>query len=127
MRIDPDYEAACHRELTRWPGASVEFSIGGVHPVAHLTFAKHTRRVFFPGTPGDSRRGRDNFLKDVRKELRALGAVRASKPLSEPVDKPYRTFRRPGLKPPKPKPSESKPDNWLETLQKLHAKLSGSN
>lgn len=71
------YEHAAQRELAAWPDVQAEWlPARGKHPALRLTYAGASRRVVYPGTPGETFRGLLNHVHDVRRALRDLGAVR---------------------------------------------------
>lgn len=89
------YTETAERELTAWPGVTASFERTAKHQRAVFSFGGATRFVVFPTSGSDSRRGALNFLADMRKELRALGAVR--------VDRQSTSERRPrAVSPPRP-------------------------
>lgn len=71
------YENTIRDEVEHWPGATVEFSLRAKHAQAVVAFGGKSRFVIIPATPGDGARGASKALPDIRRELRALGAVRA--------------------------------------------------
>ncbi|HRO04367.1 MAG TPA: hypothetical protein PLS69_12260 [Terricaulis sp.] len=73
-----EYINSAHRELERWPGVDVRFEKSRKHQKAFFAFAGAERFVVFPTSGSDSLRGTENFLRDVRAELRALGASRVA-------------------------------------------------
>lgn len=76
-------------ELDHWPGASVKFQHSKKHNVATVSFNGQSRKVVYANTLSDNRRGLQNHLAQVRKELRALGAVR-TKPVKSEAPKRQR-------------------------------------
>lgn len=70
-----EYAEAISREVEKHPGVAVEFSSRSKHKQAILTFEGRSRFVMLPSSPGKSHRGINNQLRDVRRELRNLGAI----------------------------------------------------
>lgn len=66
------------REVERWPGASVRFERGSKHVRARLSYKDRERFVVMAAT-GSDRRGVLNAVRDVRRELRTLGAERINR------------------------------------------------
>lgn len=81
------YHDAAEREIACWPGVTFRFehARGKGHPRIVLGFNGRERFVTFPGTPSDSVRGPANFVTDLRKALRALGAVRSEREAARQV------------------------------------------
>jgi len=94
-RNGEDIADAIRAEIRQWSGVSVEIEEPKRgHPRAVLSFKDASRFVIFPGT-GDSERANEMTIKDVRKELRALGAERTKTTKSA---KPARKENETGVK-----------------------------
>lgn len=70
------YDDHVDRELAMWPGVTASRETRGKHLSLVLTYRGQSRFVVYPSSPGDSMRGVQNHLADVRFELRQLGAQR---------------------------------------------------
>jgi hypothetical protein len=70
------YDASQEAELARWPGVTWHREHRGKHCALVLQFADQSRFVIYPATPGDSRRGALNHLRDIRSVLCEIGASR---------------------------------------------------
>jgi hypothetical protein len=120
MKPDDDIR----KEVRRWPGAAVNFEMGGRHPRAVLTFNGKERFVTIPSSPGDSVHGPRNNIALVRRTLKALGAIRAAMP----IGRGRKRWRNPGVQqrvvcPGEPAPVM--PDPW-EPLRDVSANLEQS-
>lgn len=116
-----EWERDMEDEVAKWPGSSIEFGHASKHNVAVIAFRGQTRKVFYPTTPGDGRRGIFNKLKDVRRELKFLGAEKISEK-SASTD----TERRQHTAAPRPvKPGERavREDRWTGPLAALRASM----
>lgn len=67
---------AAEAELARWPDVTWSRSVRGKHYQLVLAFQGQTRFVIYSATPSDSFRGAENHLRDLRGQLRLLGAER---------------------------------------------------
>lgn len=71
------YDAAQRAELARWPGVTATHEVRGKHLAVVLSFDGRSRFVIYPTTPGDTARGADMHVRDLRRELSAIGATRS--------------------------------------------------
>ncbi len=86
-----DFEKAIQREVSEWPGATVEFAAGGKHPKAKLRANDLLLSVTFPSTTSDGFRALHNTIADVRRALKKMGAERPKPtPTKEEDEAPYR-------------------------------------
>lgn len=83
MSSRSEFEDAIEKEIENWPGVTVQFEMGGKHPIAILSFGGLTVKRPFSGTTGDSRFGKHKMLGDVRRALRSIMAERAKPETSE--------------------------------------------
>lgn len=75
--MNKDMRAATIRELKGWPGVTMTEEGGKKHPRIVLHYNGETRFVVVSATPSDAR-AQSQHLAVVRREIRALGAVRAN-------------------------------------------------
>lgn len=85
MSTRSEFEDAIVKEVGEWPGATVEFEMGGKHPVAILKFSGLSVKRPFAGTTSDSRFGKHRMLGDLRRALKSIMAER-NKPESSADD-----------------------------------------
>lgn len=91
-----DYAEAIEREVAEfWPGVTVEFVEGGMHPKAKFTFDGKILSRPFAGTSSDSAFGVHRMLGDMRRVMKQLGAER-SKPESKEEDEARYNKPNPG-------------------------------
>lgn len=86
-----DYEKAIEREVEDWPGVTVEFTTGGKHPKAKLSFGGKMLAQTYAGTPSDAAFGVHQMLGDMRRAMKKLGATRTKpEPSKDEDEAPYR-------------------------------------
>lgn len=119
-----EWERDIADEVARWPGADVDFGHASKHCVAVIAFGGQTRKVFYPTTPGDGRRGIYNKLKDVRRELRFLGAERISE--KSAAGETERRHHNTVARPVKPGERVVREDRWIGPLAALRANMAGA-
>jgi hypothetical protein len=114
-----EYHAASHRELERWPGATIEYGVARKHGYAQIGFNGLSRKVFHPMSPSDGIRGALQHTNDIREALRAMGAVRTDVAKSHSVKRQRNVTqpRRLILEPVQRK------DRWLAPLAAIKAQM----
>lgn len=115
-----EYQHGIAEEVARWPGTAVAFEHGGKHVYAVISFADQSRKVFFPFTPGDSRRGLLNSLADVRGVLRDMGAERTPE---QKAAEPRTRRSSAGPRPVRPGEAVQREDRWLAPLATLRERM----
>ena len=70
------YEIIQERVLSKWPGVVWKRAKAKRHNMLVVSFAGQTRKLPYPVSPSDKRRGALNHAGDISKTLRALGAER---------------------------------------------------
>lgn len=113
-----EYDEAVERELRSWPGVSYEITASAKHRRVVVSYRGQARPVSMPSTPSDSRYGVRNFLGDLRRVLRDLGAVREQQERSARREKHYAPARPASP----PVITDPRPDG-LAALRDLHARL----
>lgn len=78
MRDRKGERCLIEREVERWPGVSVRFERGSKHVRARLFYSDRERFVVIAANSGD-KRGVLNAMRDVKRELRTLGAERINR------------------------------------------------
>lgn len=73
--MNKQYLAETQREVEGWLGVTVSADTGGKHDRITLHLGSESRFVVAPSTPSDVR-GIKNHIAEVRRTLRAMGAVR---------------------------------------------------
>lgn len=116
-----EYQEGIAGEVSRWQGATLAFEIGGKHAYALISFASQSRKVFFPMTAGDSRRGLLNSLTDVRSVLREIGAERTPEPKAEPGSR--RQHHAGPARPIRPGEVAQREDRWFGPLAALKQRM----
>lgn len=120
MNRRDEYKLAATREVERWPDATLRFEEGAKHQRAIFSFRGRERFVVFASSPSDSRRGVDEFLQNVRAELRTLGAVRREQKRVTTRRERARTPER--ASPRAPVISDPRPDG-MAALRDLNARM----
>lgn len=106
MNTKKELEEAIEREVSEWPGATVEFIQGGKHPKAKLKFDGRMLSTSYPSTSGSARIFL-HTLGDVRRTLRKLGAERPRpEPSTADEEKEYRKANEGAAKRPSPVAAE---------------------
>lgn len=104
--MNKQYLAETQREVEGWLGVTVSTDTGGKHDRITLHLGNDSRFVVAPSTPSDVR-GIKNHIAEVRRTLRAMGAVRI---VAQP--KPAAVITTPTNH----KEEEVKPNNNLATI-----------
>jgi hypothetical protein len=71
-----EFRRAIQHEVSSWVGASVFFTERRKHSAASLVFQEQARMVVVARSASDTRALR-NVISEVRRALRALGAIRS--------------------------------------------------
>lgn len=103
--------AATERELSEWPGVSMSQCSQGKHGRITLNYRGQSRMVVVANTPSDHR-ALPNHIATLRRELRALGAVKNAIVVGKP--------RLPKVAPP---PATHKPFEALEQTMSQPKKI----
>jgi hypothetical protein len=69
------WDSRIDAELAEWPGVEARREHASKHMRLVLSYGGKERFVIYPSTPSDHR-GQLNKIRDIRKELTALGATR---------------------------------------------------
>ncbi|HVK81963.1 MAG TPA: hypothetical protein VM915_15285 [Verrucomicrobiae bacterium] len=117
-----EYDEAVEREMRSWPGVCYEITASAKHRRVVVSYGGQARPVSMPSTPSDSRYGVRNFLGDLRRALRDLGAVREQQERSARREKHYAPARPASP----PVITDPRPDGLAE-LRDLYARMQAAN
>lgn len=88
MRLDPAYEAAIRRQMAECGIDQYRIEMGGKHPRLEFLYQGHWRKLAFPGSPSDARRGVKNFTCDLKRALGLAAPPKTVEPAPEELPAP---------------------------------------